>query len=221
MNSGYLGMRNLKMKKNLMLFLLCVSACVFAYEYNGGTFQYHSDNVSGTSNGYVTFTGATNLYFTETQIFTGTVTKGKNTYTDSMPSIVSWGAYKTDSPTSLITAGKNGFVGTFSASDTLGIWMRSAEGNIYTSTATGVSGQTFAKGAWHQYSETSPINFCLYDDVTFNVPGSSFNYTASHFEYTLGSGDAPLSGQPLPGVLASILVGGAGLWAVRRRSRKQ
>lgn len=95
---------------------------------------------------------------------------------------------------------KNGVIGSFNENDKIGIWIKNHKGEIFTSTY--VPGLTFGSADSNGNGE-----FSIYtgDDTNHNIP--------SHYDYKL-------SGQPLPGVLATVIAGGvvsAGLAAKRKR----
>ncbi len=182
------------MKKITMIFLALLSLNLFA------AFQYQ---VSGYGGGYFSFDGTTSLKMDRSGVHKGLdylFVKNSLVLGDN-----SWGYYLL-SDRKLVHVQADGFLGTFSSGDKIGIWIANESGEIFTSTNTGNQDYTFGK------SGSSGDDFCLYQG------SAGIFLTPSHWEYQLSETAAP-SGQPLPGVLASLLIGGGVAYLARRRKK--
>ena len=182
------------MKKMTMIFLALLSLNLFA------AFQYQ---VSGYGGGYFSFDGTTSLKMDRPGVHKGLdylFVKNSLVLGDN-----SWGYYLL-SDWKLVHVQADGFLGTFSSGDKIGIWIANESGEIFTSTNTGNQDYTFGK------SGSSGDDFCLYQG------SAGIFLTPSHWEYQLSETAAP-SGQPLPGVLASLLIGCGVAYLARRRKK--
>lgn len=182
-----------KMKKLLLSALLAIGFSTFA------TFQYNQVG----SQGYFTFDAPTALNMT-TSIFNNPFSL------HHIAPISDFGYYKLGSDkltgNRFISADQNNFLGNFTSADKIGIWIQDANHNIYTSTRLHNGFSTFGSAG------SDATNFTLYK------PFSIETYS-SHYEYKIMEKNAP-SGQPLPGVLTSLLVAGGVAWGLKKRREK-
>ena len=117
------------MKKITMIFLALLSLNLFA------AFQYQ---VSGYGGGYFSFDGTTSLKMDRPGVHKGLdylFVKNSLVLGDN-----SWGYYLL-SDRKLVHVQADGFLGTFSSGDKIGIWIANESGEIFTSTNTGNQGQ--------------------------------------------------------------------------------
>lgn len=122
-----------------------------------------------------------------------------HTGTNPLFQVVDFGYYNIGD--NKLFSNQNGVLGPFTANDKIGIWIENHKGEIFTSTY--VPGLTFGAAASNGYNE-----FSIYtgEATNHNIP--------SHYDYKL-------SGQPLPGVLATLLAGGAAsVGFANKRKRK-
>lgn len=183
------------MKKLLLLtFLIYSFSCFAAYQYN----------VKGNQ-GWLSFDSNTTL-----SLDVGTSGKDKDheNFIDRGEGISDYGWYNLDSG----EAGsfKNGATVTFSENDKIGLYVTDNKGKTYLST-----------------KPTSPFEDDIWGkskliDGSIVVGGGNFGSNGTHEYYvfkvnTVGNGSNTPTGQPLPGILATLLVGGTGIWYLKNR----
>ena len=142
---------------------------------------------------------------------TVTMTKPDSTRTGIIGSIydsiyltvANYGYYSLSNPFELISVSEGGLLGTFEAGEEIGIWIQNTRGDVYTSTSTPYDR--------NGYSGSYGDSYCIYATHPLFAP--------SHWEYSLSgteAGSGAPTGQPLPGLLATLLIGG-GVLALKRR----
>ncbi len=153
-------------------------------------FQYHQKG----SNGYFSFDSETSVEM-KTSIYHNFLTY------PSIAPVVDFGYYFLGGNT--LYSNDLGFLGQFTTGDRIGIWIKASDGKTYASTG-GVS------GTFHGTVGQSGGEYCLYrpDVLSFGTP--------SHYEYQLLEAEAP-AGQPLPGILATLIAGGGLLFGMYRK----
>lgn len=178
----------------LFLFLNLSMTCFAAYQYN----------VKGNQ-GWISFDSNTTL-----SLDVGTSGKDKDheNFIDRGEGISDYGWYNLDSG----EAGsfKNGATVTFSENDKIGLYITDNNGKTYLST-----------------KPTSPFENDIWGkskliDGSIVVGGGNFGSNGTHEYYvfkvnTVGNGSNTPTGQPLPGILATLLVGGTGIWYLKNR----
>ena len=181
------------MKKNILTFALAVvsaSSVMAAYQYN----------VKGNQ-GYITFDSTTTLAFDLTLESRKDKDNGQDNYIDRGEGMSDYGWYNLDTGAS--GSFKNGLSATFSENDRIGLWVKDNTGDIYTSTKPDKSAPDNV--IWGKSREING---------GFSVAGGNFgsNGTQEYYVFKVNnansSGKTP-SGQPLPGILAVLAVGGA------------
>lgn len=164
-----------------------------AYQYNP---VY--DSSTGKTGGYFTFDTKTTLSM-ESSVY-------KTWAINPIYSIADFGYYNLDD--NVFVSNKNGVLGSFDANDKIGIWLSDVKGNVFTSTDTGKSGTIF------DYSDQNGNKFCLY------TGGKTWIFHPNHYEYELSYTESP-TGQPLPGVLATVIFGGAAAVVARKKNSQK
>ncbi len=194
--------------------LLAAAQVSAAYQYNGPA-DY------GRSGGYFTFTGAGKTYLAfqsagvRTESFFFGVLADPIAGLDPAAGFTDWGYYSIDDPGRLVSAQADGRIGAFDADDAIGIWLRDEDGDVYTSTDTRIDDRIFGG------SGRDDGKFCIYDQDGFVCDPLGL-LPASHYEYSLMVTGFFPSGQPLPGILASLLVScGCGMAFMRRRRKSR
>ncbi|MGE4301676.1 MAG: hypothetical protein AB7F40_08750 [Victivallaceae bacterium] len=195
-----------------MSLLLAEVPAFAAYQYNGPA-DY------GNSGVYFTFTGAGKTYLAfqsvgvRTESFFFGLFSDPIVGLDSTAGFTDWGYYSMAAPGMLVSAAADGYIGAFDSEDAIGIWLRNADGTVYTSTNTKLADRIFGG------SGQSDGKFCIYDQDGFTCDPLGL-LPASHYEYSLMTLGNPPAGQPLPGILAGLVVScGCGMALMRRRRK--
>ena len=186
------------MKKLFLLFLMFGAAlsAMSAYQYN----------VEGNQ-GYLSFDGETTVAFDLTLESRKDKDNGQDNYIDRGQGYADFGWYDLDDPGKRGSF-KNGASASFTEKDRIGFWVKDNAGNIYTSTKPDKDAPDNV--IWGKSREI---------DGGFSVAGGDFgsNGTQEYYTFkinTANSGNAPApSGQPLPGIIAVLAVGGIALGA--------
>lgn len=185
------------MKYILICIISLVTLNIFAaYQYN-----------SKGNQGWLTFDSDTTL-----SVEIGTSGKDKNheNFIDRGDGIVDYGWYN-------IETGETGSLDnstiTFNANDKIGLYVTDNQGKTYLSTKTS-NKYKFENDIWGKSK--------LIDGM-ITVGGGNFGSNGTHEYYvfkvnTVPSNNTP-TGQPLPGIIATLIVGGGGIWYLRNRKR--
>ena len=183
-------------KAILFLFLILSMTCFAAYQYN----------VKGNQ-GWLTFDSNTTL-----SLEAGISGKDKDheNFIDRGKGISDYGWYNLD--TGETGSFKNGVTGTFSENDKIGLYVTDNKGKTYLSTK---PQKPFKGDIW---GKTKIIDDSIY------IAGGNFGSHGTHEYYvfkvsSVGNGSNTPTGQPLPGILATLLVGGTGIWYLKNRKR--
>lgn len=180
----------------LFTFLVYSFSCFAAYQYN----------VKGNQ-GWLTFDSNTILSFD-----IGTTGKDNNheNFIDRGEGISDYGWYnmKTGESGSF----DNGLTASFSENDKIGLYVTDNKGNTYLSTKTNRK-YPFEDSIWGKSKLV---------DGALTIAGGNFGSNGTHEYYifkvnTVGNGSNTPTGQPLPGILATLLVGGTGIWYLKKR----
>ncbi|MBQ9772659.1 MAG: hypothetical protein IJW23_12625 [Lentisphaeria bacterium] len=183
------------MKKIILLLLLAWSAVsIAAYQYN----------VSGNQ-GWLSFDSQTTLAFDLVLESRKDKDNGQDNYIDRGKGYADYGWYNLDSGAS--GSFNNGASATFTEKDRIGFWVKDNAGNVYTSTKP-------EKNAADNviWGKSREIN------GGFSIAGGDFgsNGTQEYYTFkvnTANTGNKTPSGQPLPGIIAVLAVGGLALGA--------
>jgi hypothetical protein len=182
--------------KHLLLFLLILfSVQIFA------AYQY---NTKGNQT-WLTFDSSTDLYLEASR--SGKTNDHEN-FIDRGEGIVDWGWYNlnTEESGSFKESGSH----TFTENDKIAVWVKDEQGNVYNST------KEPSEYIWGK-SDTK--------DGILKVYGGNKGSNGSHEYYVFSvktvptHGNSTPSGQPLPGILGTLLVGGTGIWYLKNRKR--
>ena len=186
------------MKSFASALVICAAMSVMA------AYQY---NVKGNQ-GWLSFDGATTVSFDVVRESQKDKDNGQENYIDRGQGINDYGWYNIETGAS--GSLKDGATASFSESDKIGFWVKDEKGNVYTST---------------KPSRKSPDNVIWGKSRAveggFSVAGGNFgsNGTQEYYVFKVNAnaasnGKAP-SGQPLPGILAVLAVGGAA-WGLKK-----
>lgn len=183
-------------KAILFLFLILSMTCFGAYQYN----------VKGNQ-GWLTFDSNTTL-----SLEAGVSGKDKDheNFIDRGEGISDYGWYNLDTGES--GSFKNGVTGTFSENDKIGLYITDNKGKTYLSTK---PASPFEDDIWGKSK---------YIDESIFIGSGNFGSNGTHEYYvfkvnSVGNGSNTPTGQPLPGILATLLVGGTGIWYLKNRKR--
>ena len=236
------------MKKLILalIALLCADVTFAAYQYNAESVSGRNIT-SYAQSGYFSFDSTTAITMqTYGRDFSWTTTSGGSgskgwswggwggydredssstttTTVNALPTLKDYGWYNLT--TGEVGSFANGAVGVFNAGDKIGIWMDYEGDGIYTTTQnSGIEGAKF--GYAYQGSEGYCVHrgsYWVNRDGSDNMTGRNTYEDKSHYEYQLTTVDIPPapSGQPLPGALATLLIGGAALFGGKAASRKK
>ena len=182
------------MKQIYVLLLFMLSTTAFsAYQYN----------TKGNQT-WITFDTTTELYF-------GVERSGKDkdheNFIDKGEGISDWGWY--NMTTNESGSFKNGQY-TFTENDKIALWVKDNNGNSYLSTKMKDSDYIWGKSG-------------VDNDVLSLYGGNNgSNGTHEHYVFTVKvvpNGNQTPSGQPLPGILATLAIGGTGIYYIKNRKR--
>lgn len=183
-------------KAILFLFLILSMTCFGAYQYN----------VKGNQ-GWLTFDSKTTVTF---DIGTSGKDKDHENFIDRGKGISDYGWYNLE--TGEHGSFNNGISASFNENDRIGLYVTDNKGKTYLSTK---SKSPFENAIWGKSK--------LIDDSIF-IAGGNFGSNGTHEYYVfkvnnVGNGSNTPTGQPLPGILATLLVGGTGIWYLKNRKR--
>ena len=180
------------MKKSIIFLFLLFSIQTFA------AYQY---NTKGNQT-WLTFDSNTNLYF---DVYRSGKINDHENFIDRGNGILDWGWFNLNTNES--GSFKNDGEFTFTKDDKISVWVKDNQGNTYNST------KKPDKDLWGK----SDLN-----DGIFKVYGGNKGSNGSHEYYvfkvtTVQSENNTPTGQPLPGIIGTLLVGGAGIWYLKNR----
>jgi hypothetical protein len=169
-----------------LLFLIFVTLL-----FNITAFAAYQYNTKGNQT-WLTFDSNTSIYFS---VERSGKTNNHENFIDQGKGISDWGWYNLNTNES--GSFKNGGEFTFTENDKIAVWIKDQKGNVYNSTK-GLSGFIWGK------SDTK--------DGILKVYGGNKGSNGSHEYYVFKVTAAPSknntpSGQPLPGIIATLLVG--------------
>lgn len=167
-------------------------------------YQY---NINGNQ-GWLTFDSSTTLAFDLTR---GGKSKDHENFIDRGEGVADYGWYNLD--TNASGSFSKGTSATFSENDRIGLWVKDNAGNVYVST---------------KPPKPIPDNViwgkARVIEENMAVAGGNFGSNGTHEYYVFKvntsntGGNAP-SGQPLPGIIATLLVGGGTLIYLKKRKK--
>lgn len=182
------------MKYTLTLFLSFLSIVLC------GAYQY---NTKGNQS-WLTFDTSTSLYF---DVDRSGKDKDHENFIDKGEGIADWGWYNLNTNES--GSFKNGEEFVFTENDKIALWVKDNEGKIYSST------NNVPDFIWGK-SDTN--------DGVFKIYGGNKGSNGTHEYYVFKVTTAPSnnntpSGQPLPGIIATLIIGGGGLVYLKNRKK--
>lgn len=182
------------MKYTLILFLSFLSIGLY------GAYQY---NTKGNQS-WLTFDTSTSLYF---DVDRSGKDKDHENFIDKGEGIADWGWYNLNTNESGSFKNSGEFV--FTENDKIALWVKDNEGNVYNST------KEPSEFIWGK----SDI-----DGNVLKVYGGNKGSNGTHEYYVFKVTTAPSnnntpSGQPLPGIIATLIIGGGGLVYLKNRKK--
>lgn len=185
------------MKRILTILFLILNISVFA------AYQY---NVKGNQ-GWLSFDSATTLSF---EIGTTGKDKDHENFIDRGKGIADYGWYNLESGES--GSFNNGLTASFTENDKIGLYVTDNSGKTYLSTKP-KNNYSFENDIWGKSKLV---------DGSLTISGGNFGSNGTHEYYIFKVTNVPTNnntptGQPLPGILATLLVGGTGLWYLKNR----
>jgi hypothetical protein len=185
------------MKRILTILFLILNISAFA------AYQY---NVKGNQ-GWLSFDSATTLSF---EIGTTGKDKDHENFIDRGKGIADYGWYNLESGES--GSFNNGLTATFTENDKIGLYVTDNNGKTYLSTKP-KNNYSFENDIWGKSKLV---------DGSLTISGGNMGSNGTHEYYIFKVTNVPTNnntptGQPLPGILATLLVGGTGLWYLKNR----
>ncbi len=184
------------MKK--LLAMVFLTGCSFFFTTPAwGAFQYNwSDN-----EGWFTFDGSTEMSFD------AELQNPENYIAYAAVSDYGWyGLDQQGEYNGTLGSFKDGATATFNENDKIGLWVKDAFGTTFTSTRKGIPGLFTFAGK----EDRASGGYTVY--VADVLSGDYRSYVFS--------GTSTSTGQPLPGILATLLAGGAVLWYTKKHKNK-
>jgi LPXTG-motif cell wall-anchored protein len=168
-----------------------------------GAYQYEAKG----NQGWLTFNSETTVAF---DLARSGKDKDHENFIDRGEGIVDFGWYNLDTGTS--GSFNNGLAATFSANDRIGLYVTDNKGNTYLSTK---PRSPFEDDIWGKARIV---------DGNLHLYGGNLGSNGTHEYYVFkvnnanASGKTP-SGQPLPGIIATVLIGGGALVYLKKRKK--
>lgn len=164
-----------------------------------GAYQY---NTKGNQT-WLTFDSDTSLYF---EIDRSGKDKEHENFIDKGKGIADWGWYNLNTNESGSFKEGNSF--TFTENDKISLWVKDERGNVYSST------KNVSNFIWGK----SDVK-----DGIFKIYGGNKGSNGTHEYYVFKVTSAPSNntptGQPLPGIIATLIVGGGGIFYLKKRKK--
>ena len=182
----------------LLLFTLCsISTLTAAYQYETKGNQL-----------WLTFDSSTTVAF---DLGRSGKDKDHNNFIDRGEGVVDYGWYNLD--TNATGSFDNGMSATFSETDRIGLYVKDSNGNVYTSTKAPNSADEHA--IWGKADDV---------DGSIALYGGNKGSNGTHEYYvfkvsTANTGNKTPSGQPLPGIIATLVLGGGTALYLKKRKK--
>ena len=189
------------MKRILLLafFFGCTLSLMAAYQYN----------TSGNQ-GWLTFDSSTTVSFDLSR--SGKDNDHEN-FIDRGEGIADYGWYNLENGETGSFA--NGASATFSENDRVGFYVKDNEGNIYTSTKTVTNSNLGSDLIWGKSSMVDGAIALYGGDKGSNGTHEYYVFSVN----TANANNKTPSGQPLPGIIATLVVGGGALVYLKKRKK--
>ena len=188
------------MKKIIALFLLCSCVSLMA------AYQYETKG----NEGWVAFDSATTVSF---DVGRSGKDKDHENFIDRGEGVADYGWYNIETGATGSLA--NGATATFNEGDRIGLYVKDNDGNVFTSTKK-VSIDELGKNiTWGKSNEV---------DGGLALYGGNKGSNGTHEYYVFkvstanANGKTP-SGQPLPGIIATLVVGGGAVVYLKKRKK--
>ena len=189
------------MKRILLLafFFGCTLSLMAAYQYN-----------TNGNQGWLTFDSSTTVSF---DLSRSGKDKDHENFIDRGEGIADYGWYNLENGETGSFA--NGASATFSENDRVGFYVKDNEGNIYTSTKKVTNSNLGSDLIWGKSSMV---------DGAIALYGGNKGSNGTHEYYvfsvnTANANNKTPSGQPLPGIIATLVVGGGALVYLKKRKK--
>ena len=168
-----------------------------------GAYQYESQG----NQGWLKFDSETTVAF---DLARSGKDKDHENFIDRGEGVVDFGWYNLDTGTS--GSFNNGLAATFSANDRIGLYVTDNKGNTYLSTK---PRSPFEDDLWGK---------ALIVDGSIHLYGGNLGSNGTHEYYVFKVNNANASaktpsGQPLPGIIATVLIGGGALVYLKKRKK--
>ena len=189
-------------KKITLLSVVCFIAALSA----DAAYQYNNKG----NQGWLTFDSATTVAF---DLGTSGKDKDHENFIDRGEGIADYGWYNLE--TGETGSFANGANATFSENDRVGFYVKDNEGNIYTSTRRVQNSNLGSDLIWGKSSMV---------DGAIALYGGNKGSNGTHEYYVFkvnnanANGKTP-SGQPLPGIIATLVVGGGAIVYLKKRKK--
>lgn len=192
------------MKKNIVLSAIIAFAAALSLE---AAYQY-----SGKGNEvYLTFTSETTVAL---DVSRSGKDKDHENFIDRGEGIADYGWYNLDNNKEFGSLA-NGATATFDENDRIGLYVKDADGNIFRSTKRGGEPGVGTHLIWGKANEI---------DGSIALYGGNKGSNGTHEYYVFkvnnanANGKTP-SGQPLPGIIATLVVGGGAIAYLKKRKK--
>ena len=189
------------MKRILLLafFFGCTLSLMAAYQYN-----------TQGNQGWLTFDSSTTVSFDLSR--SGKDNDHEN-FIDRGEGIADYGWYNLENGETGSFA--NGASATFSENDRVGFYVKDNEGNIYTSTKTVTNSNLGSDLIWGKSSMVDGAIALYGGDKGSNGTHEYYVFSVN----TANANNKTPSGQPLPGIIATLVVGGGALVYLKKRKK--
>ena len=183
----------------ILLFLLCSSVSLMA------AYQYETKG----NQGWLTFDSETTISF-------GLTRSGKDkdheNFVDRGNGVADYGWYNMETGESGSFA--NGATATFNENDKIGLYVKDNEGNVFSSTKKADINGMEGDIVWGKTDKS--------DEIALYGGNKGSNGTHEYYVFkvnTVNANNKTPSGQPLPGIIATLLVGGGTVIYLKKRKK--
>ena len=184
-------------------FIVAVCAFLFVSQLMAA-YQYETQG----NQGWLTFNSSTTVSF---DLGRSGKDKDHENFIDRGEGVTDYGWYNMD--TGETGSFANGASATFSENDRIGLYVKDSTGNIFTSTKSAGDADLGQKVTWGK-SDVVDDGLAVYGgDKGSN---GTHEYYVFKINTVNANGQAP-SGQPLPGIIATLIVGGGTLIYLKKR----
>ena len=188
----------------MKLKMAAIAGMFFALVTTDAAYQY---NVNGNQ-GWLTFDGETTVAF---DLDRSGKDKDHENFIDRGNGVADYGWYNLE--TNAAGSFSNGASATFTENDSIGLWVKDNEGNVYVSTK---PPKPIPENVFWGKARVIEENMA--------IAGGNFGSNGTHEYYVFKvntnntNGSTP-SGQPLPGIIATLVVGGGTLLYLKKRKK--